>query len=58
LVAAKGALFIIVRYDILSKLGSNRFKKVAKMPDDGKITQNCVAALTEVINYDPAENDQ
>ena len=45
LVSAERPLFVVVRDDVLPKLGSNRLKAIVKLSDDRKVAKDGMPAL-------------
>ena len=53
LIAAKWALFVIAGNDVLPQLGSDRFKQVTEVAEDGEVAQNGMLALAQIVDGEP-----
>jgi hypothetical protein len=57
LVPAERHFLIVSRDDVLPEFGADCFKEVAKMTDEGEISDNSVLALYQVVGDHERQND-
>ena len=55
IVATKRPLFVVIRDDVLTKFRTNCFKQISQVPDDGKVSEDCVLPLHKVVDREQNE---
>ena len=58
LVPAEGLLFVVARDDVLPELRTDGLEHVSKMSDDGKVSQDRVVTLHEVVSDDSEHHER